>query len=193
MKDNKLHVFFRTALALILTTLIAPQVFANAASDSALRKCAGIADDESRLVCFDALASVLVSADNPVTREDAPATVPAPAPVPAPDITAAAPASVVVAAGVAVALTDEVGKERVIDLSEIDNPTFTAKMTSCPESVQSGQYYFTFENGQVWKQSNYRKMNLGDCDYDVEITKISMGYQMYIPSKDRRVRISRVK
>jgi hypothetical protein len=59
MKNINPRYMVRPAFMLIAAIFIAQQVFA----DSALRKCAGIAYDASRLVCFDALASVFVSAD----------------------------------------------------------------------------------------------------------------------------------
>ena len=49
------------------------------------------------------------------------------------------------------------------------------------------------ENGQVWKQSNYRQLAFKNCDFDIEISKGTFGYQMYIPSKDRSVRVARVR
>ena len=146
----------------------------------ALNKCAGIGDDENRLACYDALATVL--ADDQDSVGDA-GTVAA---------TTAATAAVAADVG-SVPLTDEIGKERVEPKSDDEQPRFAANVTSCQKSAQSGQFYFIFENGQVWKQSNYRSLNLRDCVFDVEISKSGFGYQMYIPSKDRTVRVARVK
>ncbi len=140
----------------------------------ALEGCASIAENDARLTCFDALAALLGGG------QDAEHTG-------APVVVAAAPT-----AG-PVPLTDAVGKERIEPKPADESAKFTGRVESCRESVQSEQTYFTFENGQVWKQSNYRRLGFRDCEFDVEISKGTFGYEMYIPSKDRSVRISRVK
>jgi hypothetical protein len=213
----------RSTLTLILMAIATSPALADAAADAALRKCTTIADDDSRLTCFDALASVLVSDEVADASENssppaataaiavtaageapeataaattaataAPEAAAAPVETAAP-LEAAATAGVAVATGAVSPLTDDVGKERVIAPSEAEQQKFSAKVTACRESVQSGQYYFTFDNGQVWKQSNYRQLNFRSCDFDVEIAKNAFGYEMYIPSKDRSVRIARIK
>ena len=139
----------------------------------ALARCATIAEDDARLTCFDALGALLVG------EQDAEQVV-------APAVVAAAPAG-------PAPLTDAVGKERIEQPKADEREKYSARVVSCQESVQSGQYYFRFENGQVWKQSNYRRLGFRDCEFDIEISKDSFGYQMYIPSKDRSFRIARVK
>lgn len=142
----------------------------------ALTHCASITEDGARLTCFDALAAMMGD-------------------VPAADATitpAAATAAVVVAATTA-PLTDDIGKERLDPKDPDEQPRYASHVTSCKESIQSGQYYFILDNGQVWKQSNYRRLGFKNCDFDIEISKGTFGYQMYIPSKDRSVRVARVK
>ena len=92
-----------------------------------------------------------------------------------------------------VPLTDEVGKERIEPIQDEDREKYASRVKSCQESVQSGQTYFTLENGQVWKQSNYRRLGFRNCEFDIEISKGMFGYSMYIPSKDRNIRVTRVK
>ena len=166
-------------LAVFATIIAVPAQSQNLGK--ALEGCASIAENDARLTCFDALAALLGGG------QDAEHVV-------APAIVAAAPA-VVAAAPTAgpVPLTDAVGKERIEPKPADESAKFTGRVESCRESVQSGQTYFTFENGQVWKQSNYRRLGFRDCEFDVEISKGTFGYQMYIPNKDRSVRISRVK
>lgn len=154
-------------------------------------KCAAIGDDTARLACYDAVASV------------------APAPVPAkPNGPSAAPAAVAATATAAAVpavaeeavvekapgpLTDDVGKERVKGADRGDNPQYSAVVTRCEESPSSGQIYFIMENGQVWKQSNYRRLSLRNCQFEVTLTKDAFGYEIYIPEKDRTVRVSRIR
>jgi hypothetical protein len=147
----------------------------------ALAGCATIAESDARLTCFDALAALLVDGQD-AEQAGAPAVVAA-----VPVVVAAAPAAE------PTPLTDAVGKERIEPQADDEREKYSARVVSCQESVQSGQYYFTFENGQVWKQSNYRRLGFRNCDFDIEISKGSWGYNMYIPSKDRSIRVARVK
>jgi len=163
----------------LATAVIAILIAAPAQSqdlDKAINSCASISEDKARLTCFDALASMI--GDAPVAE--------------AMDAPVAATAAVVVAE-TAAPLTDDIGKERVDPKDPEEQPRYASHVTACKESIQSGQYYFTLDNGQVWKQSNYRRLGFKNCDFDIEISKGTFGYQMYIPSKDRSVRVARVK
>ena len=163
----------------LATAVIASLVAAPAQSQDlgkAITSCASITEDNARLTCFDALAAMM--GDVPEAE--------------ATDAPAAETAAVLVAATVA-PLTDDIGKERVEPKDPDEQPRYASHVTSCTESIKSGQYYFTLDNGQVWKQSNYRRLGFKNCDFDIEISKGTFGYQMYIPSKDRSVRVARVK
>ncbi len=151
----------------------------------ALETCASIAEDDARLTCFDALTALLVDGQDTEQAVE---------PTAAPAVVAVAPAVVAAtpAAG-PVPLTDEVGKERIEPQQAEDREKYASRVESCQESVQSGQTYFTLENGQVWKQSNYRLLSFRECEFDVEISMGTFGYSMYIPSKDRSIRVVRVK
>lgn len=151
-----------------------------------LKRCASIAENDARLTCFDAVAALMVDGQG---AED----------VVAPGVAAAATAVVaaepVVASAAAgpVPLTDEVGKERIESKKADEREKYSSRVVACQKSAQSGQYYFTLDNGQVWKQSNYQRLGFRDCAFDIELAKGSLGYKMYIPSKDRSVRVARVK
>lgn len=150
---------------------------------AALGKCKGIESDSERLVCFDAVAAM---------TGDEKAAAPAPEPASPPTEPAPAVATRTEAPGV-VPLNDEVGKERVDGARTEETPKYAGTVTRCEESRQSGQTYFFFENGQVWKQANYRRLNLRNCRFDVTVAKDTFGYELHIPSKDRRVRVSRIR
>jgi hypothetical protein len=154
----------------------------------ALSGCASIVENDARLTCFDAVAALMVDGHG---AEDvvAPAAVAAASAVvsTAPAVASAAPATG------PLPLTDEVGKERIEPIEADEREKYFSRVVACQESAQSGQYYFTLDNGQVWKQSNYRRLGFRDCAFDIELSKGSLGYQMYIPSKDRSIRVGRVK
>jgi len=161
------------------TTLVASLIAAPAQSQDlgkAISGCASITENEARLTCFDALAAMMgeepmAEATNPPVAETA----------------------AVVVAATAKPLTDEIGMDRVDPKEAEEQPRYASHVTSCTESIKSGQYYFTLDNGQVWKQSKYRRLGFKNCDFGIEISKGAFGYQMYIPSKDRSVRVARVK
>jgi hypothetical protein len=154
----------------------------------ALKGCASIVENDARLTCFDAVAALMADGQGAEDVVVPPAVAAAPAVVAAvPVVVAAAPA-----AG-PVPLTDAVGKERIEPQADDEREKYSSRVVACQKSAQSGQYYFTLENGQVWKQSNYQRLGFRDCDFAIEISKGSLGYKMYIPSKDRSVRVARVK
>ena len=91
-------------------------------------------------------------------------------------------------------ISDDFGAERISEERERQEPEkYAARVTRCQENKQSGQYYFFFENGQVWKQANYQRLYWRDCEFDVSISKGKLGYDMYVPEKDRRVRVARIR
>lgn len=181
------NLFMISVLALAAGTAMAQE-----AVGTALNKCAAISDAADRLSCYDALAAVL----SPVGDQGA-AYVPASRAEPAAAQTTAGVAAATTAVATsqtgAVPLNDDVGKERVQAASEQERTRYASHVTKCEESQPSGQTYFFMDNGQVWKQAKYRRLNFKDCDFEVEITKGTFGYEMHIPSKDRNIRISRIR
>lgn len=152
---------------------------------SGLAECAAVADDAQRLACFDALAG----------RPDPP-----PADVPPPPAATAAPEPAATAApepaSVPVGpspITDEVGRERIERSGEGERPVYSATVTRCEENRQSGQTYFFLENGQVWRQATYRRLRFRDCRFEVTLSEDGFGYAMFIPSEDRRIRVTRIR
>ncbi len=181
MKDTR---FFH-ALTVVAGVLLlsAQSATANDVLPGSLAECASIADDTERLACFDAVASAHS------TRPPAAPAAPAQPATPEPP----APASAAPAAAGPTPITDEVGRERVEGGRDEEPPEYSATVTRCEENQQSGQTYFYFENGQVWKQANYRRLRFRECRFDITLTEDNFGYVIYIPSKDRRVRVTRIR
>ena len=205
--NKKPRLFLVAAIGILLLPAAA---YADDSLGAALEICATIENDNDRLSCYDALALLndgvapaVESAAEPAAAEPAPAEpVAEPAAEPAPTAPetltpAAKPAPAAVAATAetlpeVIPLSDEIGKSGV--RKDDDAPQkHSARVTKCVENKQSGQYYFYFDNGQVWKQSNYRKLLWRKCEFDVTIAKAIFGYDMYIPEKDRTVRVSRLR
>ena len=188
-KNRKSRAWISIPTVMVMAIAIAIAVPAHSQDlAKALKGCASIAENDARLTCFDALAAVLVDDQVEVQAVEPIAVAAASA------VVAAAPVVASTAEGTGPApLTDEVGKERIEPKEADEREKYSSRVVACQESAQSGQYYFTLDNGQVWKQSNYRRLGFRDCAFDIEISKGSLGYNMYIPSKDRSVRVARVK
>ena len=67
-----------------------------------------------------------------------------------------------------------------------------ATVTKCRQDGNK-KYYFYLENGQVWKQSDRKRLKYEDCNFDVTIIKDFFGSKMQQDGEDRRIRITRVK
>lgn len=193
------------SFAILATALIPLSALAQDPISNALSKCAQIADDGDRLICYDALSALAVpDAGSVATSNPAPEVAPAPASTPeaAPSTGAAVAAGTGVAATTAAVpqapegstpLSDDVGKERVQNAERPEAPIYSATVSRCEESRSSGQYFFVMENGQVWKQANYRRLGWKNCRFGVTITKDGFGYEMYVPEKERTVRVTRIR
>jgi len=202
--------------------LAMPSVVSADAIGRALNECAGIANDSDRLKCFDAVAA-MAGGDEPnsepvtqksaiedsavaaMTSEVAPdtqqdvdkAAIADAVAAPAEDLSdvtgVAAAASASTAQSATVPLTDDFGIERVKGVEREESTEYAAAVTHCERNAQSEQLYFFFENGQVWRQSNYRRLYFRDCRFEVTLAKDRFGYELYIPSKDRTVRVTRIR
>ena len=190
----------------LAATMGAAPAIADEAFKNAIRKCRAIENSEARLTCYDAVASVAPATDSgvaPAATGVAVAAAASESTAPQVDATSSAsptPDAVYEPAAAAATesepavqpLTDDVGMERV-DPAKQQNPEYSARVVKCEKSQQSGQTYFFLDNEQVWKQANYRRMSLGDCEFDIRLSKDTFGYELYIPSKDRTIRVTRIR
>ena len=196
MNNTKPIDCIRMAACLLLLST-APAVADDALSED-IAACAAISDSEERLACFDALTAA-PAAEPAAPRISEPAS-------PAPAAVAAAPAATATAepAAAAVApeppaaagptpITDDIGRERIEGGRDEERPEYAANVVRCEENQQSGQTYFFFENGQVWRQANYRRLRFRECRFAVELSEDNFGYTMRIPSEDRRLRVTRIR
>lgn len=153
---------------LLVLAVIAGAATADDRVSAGLHACSAVTDETERLNCFDALAAAVA--------HDAP-----PPAVVAPTAAGAAPAP----------LTDDVGKGQT-DEAGAAPETYTGAVTRCEKSSATNRWYFYFDNGQVWRQSNSGRLNFRDCVFDVTLERDLFGFKMTIPSEDRTVRVARV-
>lgn len=102
-------------------------------------------------------------------------------------------AGTVASENVPLPVPDDLGIERVKGADREAAPEYSTVVSRCEVSKKSNQTYFFLENGQVWRQSNYRRLNFRDCRFDATLSKDTFGYKLFIPSKDRKVRVTRIR
>lgn len=163
-----------TARVACNTLLLLLPAFAGPASaddrlSAGVRACAAVSDETERLTCFDALAAAIAEE------------VPGAAAAAAPAAASAAPPP----------LTDDVGKPSTGEPDEAPE-SYTATVARCEKNNATNRWYFYFENGQVWRQSNTGRLHLRDCALEVTLQRDLFGFKMAIPSEDKTVRVSRV-
>ncbi|WP_189476454.1 hypothetical protein [Parahalioglobus pacificus] len=164
-----------------------------------LQGCVKETDDTQRLACYDRVSATLSGA----TENPSPVPVPVPeAPAPAAPQSvaqpapAAAPASAA-AASVGKTAEDEVGgyqfrdKETTPEEAEEEAVALRARVVQCQRERGSGSWYFRLDNDQIWKQTDRRRLNFIDCDFDVRILDGGFGYEMRIDGRDGKIRVSR--
>ena len=89
-------------------------------------------------------------------------------------------------------LTDEVGLSQR-DIGDADKPRpYLANVTRCSLSPR-GKYYFYFDNGQVWRQTDAERQEFEDCDFSATIEKDMFGFKMRPQNGARPVRIKRIR
>ena len=133
-----------------------------------LKACAKMTDRDARFACFDNLGERVLreaSADEKPTREKV-----------------AQAEAVTATATNAQSLPDEFGKSRSIQYSGL--------ITSC-EKGYYGNWYFIFDNGQVWKEVNKRNLRFKECNFNATITQDAFGYKMQIDGVEKTIRVRR--
>jgi len=134
-----------------------------------LDRCRSISNEDARLVCFDGIGKARLNA--------APQDIP-PAP---PEAEVTDPVEYKV-------LSDDVG----LMVSEADPIAFLATISDCV-LAPNYQFYFYFDNGQVWRYLGNKKLRYRECNLAAKITEDRMGYSMQIDGETRSLRIERVK
>ncbi len=153
----------------LLVTVFATAGAAPAEDTSeALKACATMTDPQARLACYDELGQRALQekpAAEPPQQEETvqPVTETAPAPVAQP-------------------LPDELG--------ESGNTQYVGSITSCKQG-HYGDWYFFFDNGQVWKAVSNRRLRFKECDFNVTISKDAFGYKMQIDGEKKSIRVRR--
>lgn len=164
-----------TGHTILVLTLLFFAAFTSSADENTsdgLQRCVTVEDASARLACYDGLARRTQSAVTPGLEPGDSAPAGKVADEPAAD-------------------NDRVAQRRPKQ-EKGEALGFRATVTRCRQD-SNRKYYFYFENGEVWKQSDRKKLKYEDCAFDVSVSKDFFGYKMQQDGVDRRIRITRVK
>ena len=153
---------------LLLTVFASSSAAQSVDTVEELKICASIADQEARLACFDELGERVLREESAVeeTTHDE---------VAEPEAATATTTDVQ-------PLPDELGSSKTA--------RYTGLITSCKKG-HYGDWYFFFDNGQVWKEVNDRRLRFKDCNFNATITKDGFGYKMRIDGEKKTIRVRR--
>ena len=143
-----------------------------------LKACARMTDQDSRTACFDELG-------DRVLQEDSVTEIPPPETVAQPQATPAA-----AAATTAPSVPDDRDDSRSAEQPSSTNDQLGGLVKSCKQG-HYGNWFFIFENGQVWKEVNNRKLRFKNCNFHATIRKDRFGYEMKIDGEERTIRVRR--
>lgn len=152
--------------AILCTVLVMPVISAHASESisEGLIRCSGEADASARLACFDALSR----AQEPMIEASTESTPMVPG--------------------------DQLGAESVRskDVEKAADVAIKATVTKCVK-VENKGYQFHFENGQIWRQTDGKRLKYDSCAFNVTVTKDFFGYKMQEDGQKSRIRVTRVK
>ena len=90
------------------------------------------------------------------------------------------------------ALPDDIGGADFEEEAQIPKKQDKGLVTSCKKGGD-GRWYFYFENGQVWKEVNKRRLRFKDCNFIASVARDGFGYKMRIDGDERSIRVSRIR
>lgn len=169
-----------TLTLLILTTcLTSLTAFAEQSHEQA-KACTSISDDAQRLACFDNWAATAFIANVP--QNDG---------VKGSGDNSDSLAGSQTKATTTSSLPSTLGGGK-FDKTEKVVESNRGKVVSCKQSYDK-RWFFIFDNGQVWKQTDRRQRYFKNCDFFVTLTEDGFGYKMFIEGKKSKIRVKRTK
>jgi len=173
----------------LFSTIIAALSFATISiADSAdpieeLKACAKTPNQDERIACYETLGKRMLEADAATAARRA-------EPVQSPPV--AAEATVVASQASTPELKDDFGGERFAKETDPADAQNQGMITSCRYG-RDDRWYFYFDNGQVWQQSNFGRLSFDECNFIATINKGLFGYKMKIDGRDGKIRVTRRK
>ena len=148
-----------------------------------LEACAKTINQDERIACYETLGKRLLEANAATSAREA---------EPAQSLPIAAEAAAVTAAASTPELKDDLGGERFAKETDQADTQNQGLITSCRYG-RDDRWYFYFDNGQVWQQSNFGRLSFDECKFIATINKGLFGYKMKIDGRDGKIRVTRRK
>lgn len=156
-----------------------------------LRNCARTEDSVARIACYEQLGKRVLGEESIKTAEVAAVetdVVEAGAGEPGPTASLAVEAANVPESKAAEMvppqpdvqrLPDDLGINNTKEKKSAEKKSYRGHVRSCGQTSDD-RWYFVFDSGQMWKQSNNGTYRFKECDFDVTITKDFFGFKMAI-------------
>ena len=145
-----------------------------------LKACAKLNELDARVTCYEELGQRLLAEESAATST---------APTVSVSTKKAAPAAVAVTS--TPQLSDELGGEEYEKKADPEDMNNQGLITGCKKGPDK-KWQFYFENGQVWRQVDDRRLSLKtDCRMLATITKDIFGFKMEVEGLKGNIRISR--
>jgi curved DNA-binding protein CbpA len=159
----------------------------------ALKACAKMTDRGARFACYDELGQRVLEQESAEEQNPPESVVEAAATTTATAATAPTMATEPTgAASETPSLPDDLGGTSFEKKSENGRFEHKGLVTSCKKGGDD-RWYFYFENGQVWRQSNRSRRRFKECHFFVTITRDAFGYKMQIDGDKGKIRVARKK
>lgn len=155
--------------------LVSPDMAVSADSDpliDEIRTCARINISDARFECYEALGKRVLD-DAPGINTEQTVAVHESAAAVTPD-----------------GLPDDLGGGEFAKNTAAESEMSHGHIQSCEKGVD-GRWYFQFDNGQVWRQSNSDRRKFRNCDIDATISKDNFGYILEIDGDSGKIRVQR--
>lgn len=158
-----------TAIFILLITVFTSSGVAQSVDTvEELKVCAKMTDQDARFDCFDKLGERVLR-EEPADKNPTPGKMAHPEAVTA-TVTDTQP------------LPD--------DLGQSNTDRYGGLITSCKKG-RYGDWYFIFDNGQVWKVLNNRNLRFKECNFNATITRDMFGYKLQIDGEEKTIRVKR--
>lgn len=158
-----------TAIFLIATAIYTSSGVAQTVDIAAqLKTCAIMTDQNSRLACFDDLGERVLR-EEPVDEKPTQENKVQPEAITETEVNAEP-------------LPEDLGKSKDVQ--------YRGLITSCKKGHYD-DWYFIFDNGQVWKQISGRNRRFKECNFHATITKDAFGYKMRVDGIQGVIRVRR--
>jgi len=146
----------------------------------ALKTCAKMTDRDARLACYDKLGKRVLSEES--GNEALPSVSDAQSKTSETTETESTNPS----------LPDDIGGADFEEQSQSTKNQDKGLITSCKKGADK-RWYFSFDNGQIWKESNKGRRRFKECNFIATITRDGFGYRMQIEGETMKIRVSRVR